>query len=805
METLFQDLRYSVRSLFRQPSFALTAILTLALGIGAATAIFSVVNAVLLRPLPFEEPDRLVSIQSFWTKTGQRSQNVSAPDFHDFRTQSQSFDSMGYYTGGESSVTINGTADYATAYRVTPGFLQALRARVSVGRMLSDEEQRPGGPLAVVITDEYWKRQFNARPSAIGATIKFEDRLFSVVGVLTPGIRFPGRADFYYPAWVQPETTVRSAHNYRVIGRLRDGVGLEQARAEMTGIAERLAAAYPNSNSGKLVAIVPLQELLVGGVRQTLYVLFGAVGVVLLIACANVANLLLARSSIRSREMVVRAAVGASRGRLVRQLLTESLVLATLAALIGTWLARLGTVTLVRLAPVTLPRMGEVQVDIVALGFALGIAAFASVLFGLAPAVQISRVELTEGLRQGGKGSSVGRRTGLARSAFVVAEVALAVVLVVGAGLLARSLVALTSVDMGFDSERLLVLRTVVPVTTMEEAPRASAFYRDLLADVRAIPGVNAAGAVTSLPTQIRSTGSYWIGGGPGPEQSGINAPQAVLNVVTPEYFRTLRVPMRTGRDFSDADRREATKVAIVNESLVRTSFPAQDPIGRRIQCGLDSLDFMTIVGVVADVRTAGPASPAQPEIFMPYEQHPGPATALTIVVRAETDNPLTLVETIRRKIAQMNADVPVKATTMEGTLGSASETPRFNTYLLAVFAGIALLLALAGIYGVMTYTVSQRLPELGVRIALGATPRNIFGLVVGQGATLAAAGLVIGIILSLAAGRLLEGLLFGVTARDPWSLAAVTVIVAIASLAACYIPGRRAVRVDPMVALRAE
>ena len=805
METLLQDLRYSLRSLFRQPAFALTAILTLALGIGATTAIFSVVNGVILRPLPFDEPDRLVSLQMLWTGTGRRSQNVSAPDFHDYRAQSRSFEALGYYAGGEWSVTIDGTADYATAYAVTPGFLGALRARASVGRMLTDEEQQPGGPLALVITDEYWKRRFNEAPSAVGSTIKFDDQRFTVVGVLQPGVRFPGRADFYYPAAVEAETASRSAHNYRVLGRLRDGVSLQQASSELDAIARRLEAAYPASNRGKLAAIVPLQDVLVGSLRQTLYVLFGAVGVVLLIACANVANLLLARSSIRTREMVVRSAVGASRGRLVRQLLTESAVLAVLAALLGAWLARLGTATLVRLAPAALPRINDVQVDGVALAFALGIAVLASVVFGLAPAVQVSRVQLTDGLRQGGKGSSVGRKTGLARSGFVVAEIALAVVLVTGAGLLARSLVALTSVDMGFDSERLLVLRTVVPVRTRADAPRATAFYRDLLADVRTIPGVGSAAAVTGLPTQIRSNGGYWIEGGPRPEQTGVSAPQAVFTVVTPDYFRTLRVPVRRGRDFSDGDRREAPMVAIINESLARESFAGQDPIGRRIQCGLDSLEFMTVVGVVADVRTAGPASPAAPEIFMPYEQHPGPATALNLVVRAESDDPLAFVEAIRRRIAARNPDVPVRATTMEGTLEAASGTQRFRTYLLVVFAGIALVLAVAGIYGVMAYTVSQRLPELGVRIALGATPRNIFGLVVAQGAALAAAGLVLGVGLALLAGRLLEGLLFGVTSRDPWSLAGVVIIVTLASLAACYLPGRRAVRVDPMVALRAE
>jgi predicted permease len=396
-------------------------------------------------------------------------------------------------------------------------------------------------------------------------------------------------------------------------------------------------------------------------------------------------------------------------------------------------------------------------------------------------------------------------RGGWARNAFVVAEVALAVVLVFGAALLGRSLMALASVEMGFSPERLLVVRTAVPVRSFEEAARATAFYRDLLGDLRALPGVTAIGGVTSLPTSVRSNGGYAIEGQGDVRQTGIRSPQAIFNVVTPDYFRAMRVPFKSGRDFSDGDRREAPLVAIVNESLARASFQNENPIGRRIQCGLDTLDFMTIVGVVADVRTAGPSRPAQPEIYMPYEQHPGPATAMNLVARTETPDPLALSETISRKIRERNPDVPARASSMEGTLENAAATPRFRTFLLVVFAAVALLLAIAGVYGVMAYTVSQRVPELGVRIALGAAPADIMQLIVGQGLRLGAAGLVIGLALALLAGRVLQGLLFGVTARDPLILGLVTAGVAVATLFACYFPGRRAVRVDPMQALRAE
>jgi putative ABC transport system permease protein len=805
METLLQDLRYALRSLLRQPSFAITAILTLALGIGATTAIFSVVDAVLLRPLPYPDSGRIVSVMNFWTPSGRRGSSVSAPDFHDWKAQSQSFAAFANWSGAETSVTVNGTADYAYVHRVTPEFFDVLGARPAIGRLLSKDEQQAGGPMAVVLTHAFWKKQFGGDPHAIGSTIKFDDRVFTVAGVLEPGMRHPARADIYYPAWLAPETPSRGAHNYRAIARLRPGVSVSQAQSEMTAIARRLEAQYPNTNAGKSAVVVPLLDLVVGNTRQMLYVLFAAVGVVLLIACANVANLLLARSTSREREMVVRTAVGAARGRLVRQLLTESAVLGIAAGLCGIWLARLGVIGLTSMAPADLPRVDEIHVDIAALGFALSIALAASVLFGLAPALHVSRVQLADGLRQGGKGSSIGARGGRARQGFVVAEVALAVLLVFGAGLLGRSLLALAAVNMGFSPERLLVMRTAVPVASVNDARRATSFYKDLLTELRAWPGITAIGGVTSLPTAVRSDGSYWIEGGPRLEDTGVRAPQALFTVATPDYFKALRVPIRRGRDFSDRDRLDAPFVAIINESLARAAFAGKDPIGQRIQCGLDNLAFMTIVGVVGDVRTAGPAVQVQPEIYMPYEQHPGPAAALNLVARTETADPLALVETIGRKIRERNPDVPVRASTMEGTLETASATPRFRTFLLVLFAGVALLLAVAGVYGVMSYTVNQRIPELGVRIALGASPETVMRLILWSGAKLALAGLALGLVLALLAGRVLQGLLFGVTPRDPAILALVTIGVAIATLVACYIPGRRAVRIDPVVALRAE
>lgn len=805
MDNLLQDVRYGIRTLTRQPGFAVTAILTLALGIGATTAIFSVVNAVVLRPLPFDQPDRIVVVTNINTRTGTRNSTVSGPDFHDWRQQSRSFEALAYYAGDETSVAINNASDYASVISVTPGYLRVFGATAQVGRLMTEEEERPGGPPVAVITAAYWRRQFGGNPGAIGSTLTFDQRAFTIIGVTAGEFRFPARADIYFAETALPATVSRSAHNYRAVGRLAAGVPVTQAQSEMTGIAARLSAQYPLSNAEKGVAVVPLQEVVVGDTRQTLFVLLAAVAFVLLIACANVANLLLARASSRGRELVVRAAVGAGRMRLIRQMLTESAVLALVAGAGGMLFARWGVTALLALAPPDLPRLDEVTVDASALAFALLVSLAASVVFGLAPAWHVSRVDLADGLRQGGKGSALGIRGGWARKAFVVTEIALAVALVMGAGLLGRSLIALANVDMGFERDRLVVLRTTVPVSGRPDFPRAIAAYRTLLAELRALPGVTSASAVTSLPTLVRSNGGYWIEGGPGPEVLGMKSPQALFTVTAPEYFQTLKVPVVRGRDFNDSDRLDAPRVAVINEQLVKDAFPGVDPIGRTIRNGLDSLEPMTIVGIVKDIRTRGPGRPVQAEIYMPYEQHQGPATSLNIVMRSDTADPLALGATAARHIRDRNPDVPVRVETMEMSMAGATATPRFRTVLLVTFAVVALLLAIAGVYGVMAYTVNQRVPEIGLRVALGASPGDVMSLVLRDGALLVVLGLLSGAALSYAGAQFISGLLFGVSARDPLVFVGVSLLVAVAAFGACLIPGRRALRVDPLVALRAE
>jgi putative ABC transport system permease protein len=806
MDAIVQDLRYAVRSLRRQPAFALLAIATLALGIGANAAIFSAVDAVLLRPLAYRHPDRIVALSNYWLKTGRRG-TVSAPDFHDWHDSTTSFAAMGYYTyaaGGETSVIVDGVAEYGNVVLVTPEFFDVFGVDALAGRTIGRSAAAGDAPVAV-IGHELWQRRFGGSPAALGRTVSFGQRAVTIVGIMPPGFGFPDRTDIWYFPDGSPETASRSAHNYRVVARLKDDRTVAQAQAELSSLAARLSAAYPATNEGKSAAVVPLREQLVGDTRPTLYLLFGAVGLVLLIACANVANLLLARATGRTSELAVRAALGAGRTRIVAQLMTESLLLAVVSAAAGLALARWGVAAFVALAPAGLPRAAEIGIDWRVLAFALAASIGASVLFGVLPALHASRVDLNLSLRQGGRGAAAGGSGGRFRGMLVVAEVALAVALVVGAALLVRSFTALGRVELGYAADRVLVVRTSVPSRDLDGARRATATYASLLPRLAALPGVDSVAGVTGLPgSALHSNGGYWLEGGPGPEVSGVQAPQAVFTVVTPDYFRTMAIPVRGGRDFSDRDGFDAPMVAIVNEALARQAFPGVDPIGRQIMCGLDSLKFMTIVGVTGNVREYDPSVPPLPELYMPYRQHPFYGSSLTLVARTGGE-PLALANAFRETIRTADPDVPVRATTMTEMVSASVATPRFRTLLVGTFAALALLLAMAGVYGVMAYAVSRRTAEIGVRMAMGATAADILRLVMGQGLRLAIAGIVIGSALAYALAQLLRGMLFAVAPADPLVFGAVPVALILTVAAATAIPALRASRVDPMTALRAD
>jgi predicted permease len=805
LETLLQDLQFAARMLRKNPAFTAVAVLVMALGIGANTAMFSVVNTVLLKPLAFSDPDHVVILSSLWKRSAAHGQ-VSAPDFRDWHDQSTAFANMAYYgytSEDETSVSTGSSAEYANVAMVSPDFFQVFHVEPRVGREFSLEEQTKGGAAAVIVSNAYTIAHFGDTARALGQTLRMFGKTLNVVGVMPAGFRFPGKTDIWFPTnTIFADTESRSAHNYHVVARLKPEVSLEQAQAQMTAIGMRLEQKYPDSNSGKNVAVTRMRDEMVSNFRLTLWIMLAAVGVVLLIACANLANMLLAKSVARTREIAIRAALGASRGRILRQLITESLLLALLAGTFGVLLALWGSRALVALAPSDVPRLSETHIDLGVLAFALGISVVASIMFGLAPALQMLRVDLNNSLKQGTARSTGGGIADRMRSALVVAEIALSMTLLTGAGLLLKSFIALQNVALGFRPERVLVMETSVAASDLESARQATRFYRELLSEVATLPGVSNAGATGAVPGHTMSDGSYWVDYLP--KHFGVNAPQAVFSVVTPGTFATLGIPLLRGRDFNDSDTYDAPFSAVINEKLAKEAFPGQEAIGHVIYCGLDTPNPMKIVGIVGDVRQTGPAHEPSPEIYMAYQQHPQYSTDLKVLVRTPLE-PGALTETMREKVRAFSVDVPVKFTTVEASLSENVATPRFRTLLLGIFAGLAVCLAMAGVYGVMSYVVGQRANEIGLRMALGASPRDVLRLVLSQALSLTFVGIAIGLASAAAMTQLLASMLFGVKPTDPLTYLAVVALLGVVALAASYIPARRAMRVDPIVALRYE
>jgi predicted permease len=791
------------------PGFTVLSVLVLALGIGANTAIFSVVNSVLLRPLDYKQADRIVAVGNTWTDRKISMAQMSEPDFDDLHDQSTVFDGLACYLGGGNgdSVIVGKSAEFASVARVSPDFFHVMGADAAAGRLFSPEEERPGGALVAVVGDGFWKRRLGGSATALGSTLRAYDKAFTVIGVLPPGFNFPGTAEVWVPRSTFEKNEHRSANNFRAIGRLNPGVSVEQAQTQLSAISARLAQLYPLSNRNKAFQAIQVQEQMVKGVRNTLYLLLGAVALVLLIACANVANLLLARATSRSREIAVRAALGAGRWRIARQLIVESAVIAVLAAVAGLFLAAWGVDALLALAPANLPRLSEVHIDGWVLVFTLGLSLAASFVFGVAPALQASKIDLNHALKLGASrgtvGGGAGGAAGRIRGALVVAEIAISIVLLVGAGLLIRSFAALTNIDLGFNPERLLVMHANMGASNLEQSKRVTVVYGEILRQVAAVPGVALAAAANVPPGgPVGSNGAYFLEGGPGWEQLGMKAPQADFIVNTPGYFKLMQIPFVAGRDFSERDQFEAEFAAIVNQSLVKLSFPNEDPIGRRIQTGLDTPKFMTIVGVVRDIRQTDPALPPRPAVYMPYLQHPFYGRAMSFVIKTKGD-PNGMAEAMRRKVREVNSEIPVRFTTMDARLAQTVASPRFRGILLGIFAALAVCLAMAGVYGVMAYLVTQRTSEIGLRMALGADRGKIIRLVLEDGVKLAGAGIAVGFLGAFLATRLLQSMLFGITATDPLTYGTMAAGVAAITLLACAIPAWGAATLDPLVALR--
>jgi predicted permease len=793
------DVRHAARMLARNRAFTVVVVAALALGIGATTAIFTVVNNVLLQPLRYRDAGRIVTVATRWKNRSTLTPRVTGGDLVDVAIEASDFSAFSSYFGGEVGVQVGGRGEFTGVYWINPAFLRVFSVPPVAGRTLEENDAES----AAMVSLPFAQRTFGDGAAALGKIVRVENQAYEIAGVLPAGFQFPEKADIWLAGPTRPENLNRTAYNYYAVAKLRPDVTLEAAQAQLNTIAARLEAAYPDSNRDKTFAAIPLQERLVGGVRSTLYLLLGAVGLVLLIACANVANLLLARTPARAREMAVRAALGASRWRVVRQLTVENLLLALVAAAAGVVLAQFGIAALLRAAPDNLPRLGEVRLDRAALLFAVAASLVSSVVFGLAPAWQAARIEVTEALKQGGSRGVVGRGSHGLRHGLIVAEIALSFVLATGAGLLFRSFVALTNVQLGFRSEGMLVMYAHAPAHSMTEYLQVGRQIEGLLGQVRGIPGVTSAAAVMGLPTGRYGSNGFFAVEGRHEFGKSRDMPQAGFRLASPGYFGAMGVPVLRGRDFTAQDVYDAPFVATVSAALVRQVFPHDDPIGQKIQLGLDSRTWVTIVGIVGDVR-ASPATAPGPEIYMPLQQHPTRGNEVEVVVRTSVP-PASLSGAVRQKVQAALPETATEFTTMQSMLADSVATPHFRTILLGVFAALALLLAMAGVYGVMAQVTAERTAELGVRLALGATPGGVMWLILRKAGLLAVIGLAIGLAGSMALGRMLAGMLFGLQPTDAVTYTAVLIAVGVTTLVAAAGPARRAGRINPVEAMREE
>jgi putative ABC transport system permease protein len=809
-EQLGLDVRFGLRMLRRRPGFALLGVTIMALGIGANTAVFSVVYSVLLKPLPYATADRIATLANANTKPaeaapkGPMGKQVSAPNFKDWHDQNTTFEAMALYSTRRTSVMTGPAAEYANVTIATPELFRVFGVSPAAGRPFAQEEEQAGGSGAVILSATYAQQHFGGMTPAVGQTIRLYDRTVPIAGVMPPGFDFPEQTDIWYPLLtrVNIANQRRTANNFRAIGLLKPTVTLPQAQADMTAIAARLQQQYPEGNPDRGVGLTRLQDDIVGNARLMLYLLLGAVGLVLLIACANMATLLLARATQRTPEIAVRAALGASRARIIQQLLVEGLVQAAIAGIAGIVVAIWATRAIVALAPGDVPRLAETAIDWHVLAFTVAISLLVSILFGLPPALHAARVDVGDPLKGGATRSILGGRAGRLREGLVIAEIALTLVLLAGGGLLIKSLIALQHAPLGFHPEHVLVMEATAPALG-EQGKRANAFFDAILPDIATLPGVEAVGATMGPPGRVDADSGYFIDYMP--KMVEIHGAQpAVMSIIAPGTFATLGIPITRGRDFRANDTRQAPLAAIINERLAREAFAGQDPIGRTIFCLFDSMKPMTIIGVVGDVRQYGPQRPPTAECYMPYTQHFYNNATLNIVVRTTVD-PGAMATSMRTMVRRHAADVSVRFTSMDALIDEHIATPRFRTLLLGLFGAIALCLALAGVYGVMAFIVTQRANEMGLRMALGAAPGDVLRLLFGRGARLAAIGLAVGLACAMLATRLLTGLLFEVEPYDATTYVIAIALLAVTTMLAIYIPARRSMKIDPLTALRQE
>ena len=814
MNTLLQDIRFGLRMLLKSPSISIVAVIALALGIGANTAIFSVVNAVLLRPLPFPEPEKLVSLFEADTQRGLVRGSHSYPNFLDMRAQQDVFERVSSYHGSDYILTGRGEPARLQGLVATADLFPLLGVQPLLGRTFLPEEDKPSenGRVAI-ISEQLFRKRFNSDASILNQAITLDGRPFTVVGVMPASFEFPIQNE-PIDLWTtiaadasgeDPITAARGAHFLQVIGRLKPGVTEQQAQAELTTIAARLEQQYPDTNTHRTLRLESALAAVVGDIRPALLILLGAVACVLLIACANVANLLLARATSRHREMAIRAALGASRLRVIRQLLTESVILSLLGGVVGLLLAVWWSDLLVALGKDDIPRALHVGIDWRVLGFTLGVSLLTGLIFGLAPAQHSARGELVEALKDASRGTSESGRRGGLRNLLVVSELAIAVVLLVVAGLLIQSLWRLRNVDSGLQPHNVLTFNVTLPEVKYNTA-RQSQFFIDLKSRLEATPGIQAASSIYPLPLNgERFVISFEIEGRP---MAPKDHPSGEFFTTGVGYFRTMGIPIIRGRDFDDRDKYGATPVVIVSETFARQIFPNEDPIGKRIRPGISTIDddkptMREIVGVVGDVHNQNLSTVPKPAYYVPQTQVPFNQLVMVAKTNAE---PHGMISAVTKDVAAMDADVPLFGVkSMDEYLSASVAAPRFNTTLLSIFAGVALVLTIVGLYGVMSYSVVQRTNEIGIRLALGAQSRDVLLMIIKQGSKLIVVGLVIGLAGAFAATRVIGSLLFGVKTRDPFTFVAAALLLAIVGLLACYVPAWRATKVDPLEALRYE
>ncbi len=799
--SLLHDLRYALRTMARNPGFTAVSILALALGIGANSAVFTVVNSVLLEPLRFRDPDQLIVVRERNLKAGFPQFSLSPGNYLDYRDHNHTFSGMAAFGGTGLNMSGGSQPERLRGARVTNNFFSVLGRAPFLGRTFTGQEAQPGSNHVVILSYGLWQRRFGGR-DVLGQTLKLNDELYTVIGVMSADFQFPARVEIWTPLAMNLQNwQQRGGHYLGGIGRLKAGSSIAAAQADLNTIAARAEKQFPQSNSGWDTTLQSLQEAVVGRIRPAMLTLTAAVGFVLLIACVNLANLLLSRSATRRREIGIRSSMGAGRGRLIRQFLTESVLLAAIGAAAGLALAWAGTRLLVNLSPNILPRATEITLNGRALAFTAGIAVLTGILFGLAPAIHMAKTDLMAALREGSRGNAIGFRRNRLRSVLVMGEVALALVLLSGAGLLMRSFYRLQSIEPGFDPHGMLTFRTNLPAAKYKGDEPQAAFYRRALERIRALPGVEAAGAAQIFPLAGDDYILSFEQIGKPPVPVG-NEPSAAYYSATPGYFASLRIPIKAGRDFSEHDDAAAPFVAIISESMARQFYAGENPLGQRIQMGNGSKPA-EIVGIVGDVRDQQLDSMGRPAVYEPAAQVP--FGAMYFGVRTAVD-PASLISGVRAVIRGLDPELPLDAVgTVDALVSSSLSQRRFAMLLMAIFAGLALVLAMVGIYGVISYSVTQATQEIGIRMALGARSGDVLRIVFGYAGVLMAAGLALGIVAALATGRLLASQLFEVKPTDPMTYAAVASALLATGMLACTIPALRAMRVDPLVALRNE